>query len=539
MLPHSNDLLQYYLQTSRGVGQFIRIEVYIGSTVVYEFDDDSIISGSVSIDKKSVSKSSFSIGEVYIGEAKFSVLNSVVNVNTEITGSRVKIYTGAVLNGVREEFQIFEGIIQSNSVTRKIASTDIVVDGVLALFDDYIGNLSTSGTSYDLVHMCCDLCGVELAMTKVEFEALSVNTAFTLFITAETAIKTYRDILMFVAQLMGCFVDETTDGRIVYKKYLASNDSFNMNLDTISSSKFGERSIHIDGMTWVRAGTAIYIAGSASSLYLLELEENPLLAQLTNDVFQVIAQNLYTYVVTLDLRYAGVEYNGCPLVELGDKLIIAEKGISSFITSIKWTYHGKSSLESVDIDKRVNTEQQSVKGAAASGGGGGDGGMSIIRYINVKDIDIGMAWQTVAITYFSCPGGVSPYMDICATINVPVDGLVEARIVYNNVETLMKYKWNLRAGFFTIAFSKSFDPAEQERSHSLEVQFKFGTAGSKVRLSQYDLEMNILAYKAVSGTPEWTGLYELTDEVPVFRTRGGFRMLGVVDSGPSVTFDNA
>ena len=542
MLPHSDALLNYYLQTDRGEGQYVIIEIFRGNNLIYTITDAAISGNSLHISRKGVSNSSFRIGEAYISEAKFTVIDEVIKLNQDITGCRVKIHTGVDFGTFSEDHQVFEGVVPTNGVTRKIAATEVSVDGVLSLFVKPIGNVTVNGTCYELVDYCCNMCGVSLQQTKASFEALSLNASagYTFYITNETNIGTYRDILMFVAQIMGCFVDETPDGQIRFETYRSNADNFNLNVDTVASSKYGDGVVNLQAMTWVRGGETVYISGGPNDIYVLELIENPLMATFDSSLFGLIANNLWSQLSSLNLRYSEIEYNGCPLVELGDMLSISSKGIECYITSLDWIFHGKSKIESVAVDPRVNTQQQSVRAASRTGGGGrGGNDISVIRYINVNDVNIGQSWQQVVSTFFSTPAGVTPYIDICAVLQVPVDGLVEARIIYDNVETLMRYKWNMHSGFFTVAFSKSFDASDVERSHSIRIQFKFDNAGEKVLLEKYQLEMNIIAYKAITALPEWTGLYELTTEVPRFSLKGSLSLRPISVSSPQVGFDIA
>lgn len=542
MIQHSDALLNYYLQTDRGEGQYVIIEIFRNNNLLYTITDAAISGNSLSISRKGVSNSSFRIGEAYISEAKFTVIDGIVSLNQDITGCRVKIHTGVDLGTFSEDHQVFEGIVPTNGVTRKIAATEVSVDGVLSLFVKPVGNVAAHGTCYELVDFCCEMCGVQLQQTKVEFESLSLNasTGYTLYITNETSIGTYRDILMFVAQIMGCFVDETPDGQIRFETYRSNADSFSLNIDTVASSKYGDGVVNLQAMTWVCEGETVYIAGGPNDIYVLELIENPLLAQLDSAVFGVIANNLWNQMNVLDLRYAEVEYNGCPLIELGDMLSISSKNVGCYITSLDWVYHGKSKIESVAVDPRVNTQQQSVRAASRTGGGSSSNDLNVIRLINIKDIEIGNSWVEAASTFFNIPAGVTPYMDISAIVEMQVDGLLEGRLIYDNVE-VKRYPWILSSGKFTVAFSKSFNASESDRQHSVRIQFRFDGVGGNALLAANGLasglEANLIAYKAASGTPEFDGMYDVTDEVPRFSVSGQISMRAIQDSSQSVQFN--
>lgn len=547
MIDASDALIQYYNSTVRATGQFIKIVITTLSNTVYTLTDEAFVSGSVKINKKSISSSNFDIGEVYINDASFTVLNNIVDLTEELTGSTVQIYTGVVNSdlGLDESFIIFTGYIPANSVTRKIAITQVECDSILSLFDNSIGNTVTSGTLYSLVTFCCDNSGVEFSNTESDFNSLSDNSSYTYFITENTSISSYRDILMYIAQIMGGFFTDTPDGKLIFKTYSENASYLELNIDTIKSSTYGDSNYNINGMTWVFDGETVYISGDYSSTYVLELEENPLMSELTNDLFSTIGSNLYTQLAALNLRSFTLTYNGNPLLECGDIIKVSSKGVASFLMNTSWVYHGVSTINSYSVDKRTNTESQSVKSASKSGSGSSSSSndLSVIRYINSKAISTGELWTLIVNTYYTTPAQVTPYIDFCGVVTVPADGLVQIKIIYDNVETILVYKWTLLAGVFTLAFSKSFSGVDTEMTHSLKIYINYtitdetyeGT-DKEAAIDIYGLELNIIAYKAVSSAPSWSGRYELTDELTL-PTLNNIIVPSISSDVASVAFD--
>lgn len=537
MLKCSEELLNYYLQAERQIGMFVRAEIWQDEKKRYDILDSDIDSGSLRIDRKSCSKSTFDIGEIYNSNAKFTILNRNLNVTGDLTGCEVRIFTGYDFGVRKEEIQVFTGIIPEKDVVREKMVTHIGCDDILCKFDAPAGSVATSGTSYELVTFCCSMCGVVFAMSEQEFNDLSLNSQYTLFLTADSPVRSFKDILMYVAQIMGCFAYATADGKLIFKSYsMDGAATITLNDDTFERSQYGSQAIQLDGMTWVKDNAEIYISGGQDSQYVLELAENPLVSSLTTDIWNIIGMNLWDQLSQLELQYINVSFNGIPVIEVGDIVAIHGGDIKSFVTSYSWAYHNRSSIECVTVDKRINTVSQGVKGATVSGGGrGGGNDLSVIRLLNSADTKIGTGWMNIVTTFFSCPSGVSPYMDVCAILELPVDGLLEARLYYDNVELYLPYRWTLKEGYFTIAFSKSFDASDADRIHSVKIMMRFTDNVNKAHLEQGYLEANIIAYKAITAMPEWTGIYELTDYVPKFSSRGRLRMKGIRESAPQIT----
>lgn len=547
MIGHSDALLEYYKKTDRSIGQFVRIEISVSESKSYTIEDSGVVAGSLSISRRAVNASSFNVCAAVINEAKFTAINDVVEFDSELEGARVKIFTGVNMTGWTESFQVFDGIIGQNCVTRRVSTTEIKCNSVISLFDKSVGNEALTNDCYTFVIHACTQCGVEFALSEEEFKSMSTNSGYSLYYTPGEEISVYGEILVYVSQIMGGFFTDTPDGKLTFKSYDTSADVFEINRYTIFSSKYGDGIVNMDGMTWYENDEKYYISGDYTSKYVVELVKNPLMDKLTTELFGIIGNGIYNKLKDLDLRYVEIEYNGCPLVELGDRLYIQHKNITVFITSLTWTYRGKSTISSVAIDKRVNSEQQSIKSASKSGGGGSsENTISVIRFINGKKISVGESWVVGVSTYFSTPAGVTPYIDMCVVLDIPADGLLSVKVLYENKDTVPIYKWNLKPGAFTIDISKSFSASEESRAHGIRILFSYEITDTeytgqrkKIDIEQYGLEMNIIAYKAVAAVPTWTGFYELSDTVPVFNVTGPVLFKSLSDSGPSISFENA
>ena len=71
-------------------------------------------------------------------------------------------------------------------------------------FDRDFNGFETIGTAYGMMALCSTACGVELAQSQAEIEALP-NGSELLSIYPKNDIETYRDVLYFTAQVLGGF----------------------------------------------------------------------------------------------------------------------------------------------------------------------------------------------------------------------------------------------------------------------------------------------------------------------------------------------
>lgn len=539
MITISDALNEYLNNTTRLEGQYVRIDIRTKTGTSYSISDDELRGGTIKIEKKSVSGSSFDIGECYINNATITIIDKANKYSDNFNNAEMSIFFGVrnVSLGLDEEIQLGKFIIPTDTTIRKIASIQLVGDSVLSKLDKPINGITTTGKPYSLVSWCCDECGVELALTEAEFNALSVNSSYMFYITSESSLKTYRDIVMYVSQIMGGFATDTNDGKLTFKVYNSSNKVFNINNDTIASSKLGDLSYKLDGISIEFNEKTIYINGDANSDYLLELESNPLFDNLDEELVSVICNNIWEQLKDLTFRSFDFQYNGNPAIECGDILNNDVRGFSSFITSISWVYHKKSSVIGAFLDKRTKTQSQGIKKASTTGGRGSSSNeLSIIRYINTEEYRLSNLETKVLQEYFNVPANVAPLFSFVMITKNELAGLVSLRIVYDNVEVLLKPRYQCSLGYHTLSFTKSLDPSETDMLHSLSIYATFiEDSGQQIKavtpclVEAYGIEANIMGWKLSSGKPEWTGRYELTDEVNLVTFDNVINVLGFTE----------
>lgn len=537
MITISDALNKYLNNTTRLDGQYVRADITTKSGKKYSISDDELSGGTVKINKKSVSGSSFGIGDCYINDATITIIDKSNKYNDNFNNAEMSIFFGVVNKslGINEEIQLGKFIIPTDTTIRQIASIQLTGDSVLCKLDLSTDDMTTSGTPYALVSWCCTMCGIELALTEAEFNALSENTKYTFYISESSSISTYRDVIMYVSQIIGGFATDTNDGKLTFKTYNTSNKVFNINNDTIASSKLGDSSYTLNGLCVTFKNNTVYIKGNVNSDYVLELESNPLFAHLNKGLIVIICTNIWNQLSGLSFRSFDFQYNGNPAVECGDILHNDVRGFSSFITSLSWVYHGKSSVVGAVLDKRTKTQSQGIKKAATTGSGEGSSSneLSIIRYRNTEAFKLSTLETKVLKEYFNMPANVSPLFSFVMIMKTELTGLVSLRIVYDNVEVLLKPKFQCSLGYHTLSFTESLDKSDVAMLHSLSVYATFAEdSGQSIEsitpclVEAYAIEANIMGWKLSIGKPDWTGRYELTDKVPLISLPNVINVLG-------------
>lgn len=536
MIEISNALNEYLTSTTRLDGQYLKVVITTKSGITYNISDSELLSGSVKLERKSVSGSSFDIGECYINSITMTLIDKTGRYSESLDNADMCVYFGVVNEslGLNEEIQIGRFIVPVDTTIRKISSIQITGDSVLSKFDLSTNSVSTSGDLYALVTWCCTKCGVDFALTEEDFRSLSQNIGYTYYITEESSISTYRDVIMYVSQLIGGFATDTNDGKLTFKTYNTINGVFDINNDTIASSKLGDSSYHLNGLSLKFKDKVIYASGDESSDYLLELESNPLLDSLEEDLVSILLGNIWEQLKDIEFRSFTYSYNGNPALECGDLLRNSVKDVSSFITSMTWVYHGKSSVSSAFMDKRTKTQSQGIKKASTTGGGGSGSSntLNVIRYINADKISLSERNSKVMEMFFTLPANSAPLLTFTMVCDNELSGLVSLSIYYDNVIELLKPKYQNSIGYNTLSFSKSFEPSGTAKPHSISIYASFIKDENQDIISSnpcyvpaYNLEANVQAWGVLSSEPEWTGRYEISDSAGIVKIDDAVKIL--------------
>ncbi len=173
----------------------------------------------------------------------------------------------------RNRFRIFE-ISEAN---RTVKCLEIKAYDYMLRFDKDFDATVTNGTAYDLLALACETCKVELADTKEEIDAMP-NGSFTLGVYTENDIETWRDLIFYVAQVLGGFLQIDRTGKLKLTKYGNTSvaDVPNTQRFTSSFSDFITRYTAVSS-TNVRTKTAEYYALDPDDGLTMNLGTNPLL----------------------------------------------------------------------------------------------------------------------------------------------------------------------------------------------------------------------------------------------------------------------
>ena len=364
MISASSALYNYFNQNIREEGQEIEIKIS-KSGRTYTITDDDLVASSVKITKKSVSGASFDIGECYVDSATFTI-NKNINNYKSLTGAKVTItirVNNADLN-LNESVLLGTFRILQDGIKRTNTLLQVTADSYISKFDKSRKRATFTGDLYDLITDSCSKCRVTFGMSESAFRALSANVAKTYEIKKDSSLKTHRDVVMYVAQLIGGFATTTPQGALIFKNYTSSNDICNVNDNVIVNYSIGDDVYNLSGLGMSVKENDVYLYREGEdddSPYFLNLDSNPIIENCTDEEITAIVGNIWNKLIELNLNNFSFEFNGNPLIEVGDIISIPERSLETYVASCEWTYHGKESISCVRVDKNKRIETQREK----------------------------------------------------------------------------------------------------------------------------------------------------------------------------------
>ena len=331
---------------------------------IIHLTDDNIAAGSLSITQKMNGRGDFRPGGVYSGELSCS-LKGFSGKTSDLDGAAIRLafilYHDSDMQAAKSEtVPLGRFYVDGSSIKRRNDTVTLFAFDGMALFD--VEATERSGTLYELVCGACTAAGLSFGMTQTAFEALPNGTQSADINTAR--VQTERDLLMYVGMMTASFArisrsnelefvpltcERNDGGVIVPVREIAGNIRFNTDFsdDTTCIAKLFTR----------RNGAAVYStreisAGGSEKLAVMELNENPLLAELSDDVVAGVLNNELLQMYKCLNRVFDSSFTGDPALEIGDYVrlrggaIDTDRGYATgMITSQIWRYRGQHTIK--------------------------------------------------------------------------------------------------------------------------------------------------------------------------------------------------
>lgn len=324
------------------------------SGTVYSFGYEDIVKGSGYISRQCCGTAEIELGTVYAAEMGITLFSQIDRYTLEKAKLEL-FYHLRLADGTYEELPM--GIFEVSEANRTVKCLELKAYDYMLRFERDFNGFGTIGTAYDFLTLCCKACDVELAQTPEQIAAFP-NADITLSVYPENDIETYRDVLFYTAQVLGCFCCINREGKLELRKYgaepvlqISSRHRFSS-----SFSDFITRYTAVSS-TNLRTQIAEYYALDPDDGLTMNLGVNPLLQFGLEETRKQLCENILHDLSAVSYVPFDSDTIGNPALDVGDILTFsggqADESKHTCITAIQYKIGGKQSLKCVGKNPRL------------------------------------------------------------------------------------------------------------------------------------------------------------------------------------------
>ena len=322
--------------------------------MTYEFGAKEIVKGSGYISRQCCGSTEIELGTVYAAEMGITLLSDIDRYTLE--DAQVTLVFHLVLaDGSVEDVPM--GVFEVSEANRLAKCLELKAYDFMLRFDKSFNGFETVGTAYDFIALCCKMCRVELAHKRAEIDAMP-NGGVTLSVYTENDIETCRDVLFYVAQVLGGFFIINREGKLELRKY-GKDPVMKVEQRHRFSSSFSDFITRYTAVSSTNKQTQIaeYYALDPDNGLTMNLGVNPLLQFGLKETREMLCRNILTDLSVI--RYVPFDSDtiGNPALDPGDVLTFtggqADEGQITCITSIRQKIGGKQTLKCVGKNPRL------------------------------------------------------------------------------------------------------------------------------------------------------------------------------------------
>jgi len=321
----------------------------------YPFENKDIVKGSGYITRQCCGSNEIELGTVYAAELGITLLTDIDRYS--LTGAAITLsFHLDIGEGTYEEVPM--GVFEISEANRTIRCLEIKAYDYMLRFDAAFDEKVTNGVAYDLLLLACEACKVELANTKEELAAMP-NGGTVLGVYTENDIETWRDLIFYIAQVLGCFAQIDRAGKLLLIKYGNSPVADIPDSQRFSSSfsDFITRYTAVSS-TNVRTKMAEYYALDPDDALTMNLGVNPLLQFGLSETRKMLLTNILNDISVI--RYVPFDSTtiGNPAFDPGDVITFSGRQADAkqitAVTGITIKINGKHSLKCVGKNPRLS-----------------------------------------------------------------------------------------------------------------------------------------------------------------------------------------
>lgn len=318
----------------------------------HPFTDDNILAGSFSITNQCTGNDEITIGQVYVGELDVTFMNMPIS-RYGWKGLEIRpVFGMKIADGTYEDVPL--GVFTVETAEWTASGVVIKAYDHMALLDKNCNKVITEVTPYQCAQAIGEATGLIFANTEKEFESFA-NGSTMISETTTNDVETWRDLVSWLAQTIGCFATADREGNIVFR-------SFNQTVvDTIDDAhrftggSFSDYVTRYTGLSVVNMedSTTSYYAEDEDDGLTMNLGSNPFLQYGVAATKEEMAKAILTAIQ--QIRYVPFTCRaiGNPAYDLGDVLVF-QNGLAdgdALYCITKFTFKYNQYFEMVGVGK--------------------------------------------------------------------------------------------------------------------------------------------------------------------------------------------
>lgn len=533
-------------------------EITTKAGIKYPFTNADIVKGSGYITNQCCGDNEIELGSVYSAELGITLFSDIDRYTLEGATIRLSFFL-QVDDGEYEEVPM--GIFEISEANRTIKCLSIKAYDYMLRFEKSFKDTVSSGTAYELLSLACEKCDVELAHTEEEVNGWK-NGSTILGIYGENDIESWRDVLYYVAQVLGRFCTINRAGKLELRPYgnVSVANISDKHRFTSSFSDFVTRYTAINS-TNTRTQTAEYYALDPDDGLTMNLGVNPMLQFGLTEVRKKMLLNILDDISLIKYVPFDSSTIGNPAFDLGDIITFSgghadEKQISC-ITKYEYRINGKHTLKCVGKNPRLaQAKSKNDKNISGLLNQVEAGKIAVHTFMNASPYTIGTTDTEIASIEFASNEDTDAQFHASILLEVKSDSVSKTatgKVEIENEEQNVSMTWSEDgAAILTVTYIvndnklTTYVPIETLHSgrHILNLYYPLsGLEGNTY--NTFKVRMNItggsafidrgqgictISGQGLSSNGRWDGRLEFDDQYEVVDISGAMRVPSLVAS---------
>jgi len=486
-----------------------RIEHLRGTVGNIAFTDENIISANYTNRCSDTKEVSF--GLAYVGQLQITLVD--VNIPRG-SWKRLSISLEYGLEVGQTIEWIPVGVFDVDSALWTDQGINITANDRMTRFDKQFSVNEVSGSVYSFLNWACLQCNVTLGMTQADCEALPNGSEY-LGLYPESDIKTFRDFIGWIAQVVGGFATINRSGALVVRSWADSTvvDTFTA-ADRIVGSVFSDFETDYNGISIndiEENTTSYYKEGEGVTI---SLGSNPLLQYGTDETKNRQRVRLMNIAREIEFTPFSCSLLSNPVYDLGDAIIMTggvagDNGLNCCIMSINWTPKALTEFQGYGSDPSLSNAKSTTDKKLDGKTGGGTNPkdkITLVTYTNTEAETIGDEWETIAHLRIGVMESQTIKLNGVVKLNLTSAGTVYLRYVLNGTPLLFTHVCQFPIGEDTITLFLPI-PISNEFVNDIKIDIMSGDGAGTIDVG----DVNIALQGTGVTTGNWDGYIEIKE----------------------------